>query len=400
MKVGFSIKGLYQYYHMIKPIINANTNNNIEFYIFHLDTYYKYNKDVIVIDDAISINLVDNQNIVKIIKDLNLDFMIIFNPGQIFDVFITAICKESKVKTIYYQHGLSLPFGSFGIKTISQGKSITDRIMSLRRYLYFYSTIIANTFFINNKRKVAKLILKRSVQVFFMHGSSIYPKYGLKDFHCDIGLVYGENDKEYLIKNNGFKAEDIYVGGYPILRGSGQNNGLPENFILYISSGLLTSKVIPISIQEERDFYVSIANKAKNTENNLVIKLHPTEDLDLFQDYVKSFKNVFVFKDYNLSDIVERANLVIGDYSTALFYPIKYKKPLILLQSKFFEKYPFDFSDYGVGEKVNPEQLDKFISSPPKMNDKNYTDFMKNFISNTDGSNSIEVLYQKLLKAR
>lgn len=400
MKVGFSIKGLYQYYHMIKPIINANTNNSIEFYIFHLDTYYKYSDDIVVIDDAITINLIDELNIVKIIKDSNLDFMIFFSPGQIFDVFITAICKENKIKTIYYQHGLGLPFGSFSMETISRGKSITDRIKSFRRYLYFYSTISANTLFVNNKIYVAKLILKRSVQVFFMHGSSIYPKYGLKEFHCDIGLVYGENDKEYLIKSNGFKVEDIYVGGYPILRSSGQNNGLPKNFILYISSGLLASKVIPSSIQEERNFYISLANKAKNKGNNLVIKLHPTEDLDLFQNYVEGYKNVFVYKDYNLSDLVERANLVIGDYSTALFYPIKYKKPLILLQSKFFKKYPFDFSDYGVGEKVGLEQLDRFINTPRKPNEKNYIDFMKKYISSTHEGNSIDVLYQEILRAR
>ena len=397
IRVGFSIKGLYQYFHMIKPITNANTSGNIEFYILHLDKYYKYNEDSIEITDAITVNLVDDRNVVKRIKDLGLDFMIIFNPGQIFDVFITAICKESNTKTIYYQHGLSLPFGSFDITEISQGKTLKDFIKSLRRYLYFYKTMIVSIFFINEKIKMAKLILKRSYQIFFMHGRLDYPKYGLKEFHCDIGLVFGGNDKEYLIANNGFKSQDVIIGGYPILGGPGQSNGLPENFILYISSGLLTSKVIPITIKEEREFYVSLAEKAKNTKNKLVIKLHPTEDLNLFKDYVKAYDNVMVFKDYNLSDLVESSNVVIGDYSTALFYPIKHKKSLILLQSEFLKEYPFDFSDYGVGEKVEMEELEGFLKNPPIVNQEAYINFLYRFIANEDDASSNEVLFQNIL---
>jgi hypothetical protein len=400
IKVGFSIKGLYQYYHMIRPIIEANDRENIDFYIFHANKFYRYHTGNIEITDATLVNLVGTGIVVKKIKETNLDYMIIFNPGQIFDVFITAICKENNIKTIYYQHGLSLDFGSFGIKSIQQGKSVSDRILSLRRYLFFYRVMIYNIFLVKHKKRLLKLLTKRSKQVLFNFGNADYPKYGLKEFHCDIGLVFGQKDKKYLTTSNGFKEKDVVVGGYPLLKSSGQDNDLPAGYVLYLSSGLLTSKVIPITKVEEREFYVNLAKKVIDSDNNLVIKLHPTENFELFKDYIKDFDKAIVFKNYNLSDIVERANLVIGDYSTALFYPIKHLKPLLLLQSEFFEKYPFDYSDYGIGQKVNFNELDHSLANPPEVNEKNYSDFMLEFISNEQGIDSNEVLYNQIFSQK
>jgi hypothetical protein len=290
-----------------------------------------------------------------------------------------------------------LDFGSFGIKSIQQGKSIDDWVLSLRRYLFFYRVMIFNIFLVKHKIRVLKLLTKRSKQVLFSFGNANYPKYGLKEFHCDIGLVFGQKDKEYLITSNGFNGEDVFVGGYPLIKSSGQDRDLPDRYVLYISSGLLTSKVIPITELEEREFYVNLAQKVINSGNNLIVKLHPTENFELFKDYVKDFDKVIVFKNYNLSDIVERAKLVIGDYSTALFYPIKHSKPIILLQSEFFEKYPFDFSDYGIGEKVYIADLQKLLEIHPVVDEKKYSDFMLEFISNARGTDSNEVLYNEIL---
>ena len=399
IKVGFSIKGLYQYFHMIKPIIDANTSNDITFYIFHTNKYYKYNTPQFEIVNVTVIDLVKTRNIVKLIKEFELDYMIIFNPGQIFDVFITAICKESNTKTIYFQHGLSLPFGSFNIKSIGQGKTMKDKLLSLRRYSYFYRSIVANLFLLAEKRRFLKIILKRTYQVFFLHGRFNYPKYGLKEFHCDLGLVFGKKDKEYLVEKNGFRAEDVLIGGYPMLKAVDNKNGsgLPENYVLYISSGLLKSKVIPITTEDERLFYMGLAKNAKNTGKNIVLKLHPTEDLSLFQEYMRDFNNAFVYKDFNLSNLVANAEIVIGDYSTALFYAIWYRKPLILLRSEFFEKYPFDFVDYGIGEKVYNHDIEQYLTVAPKVDIKCYNDFLLEFISNEDGRDSNEVLYSCIL---
>ena len=384
LKVGFSIKSLDQYSAHVRPFLTNNVFSEKQVVIFHLNTLFHSNCS----DISENIKLIDLTKtlfIKHLLKKINVDAIIFFSPGQIFDIFFVQACNELNIKTIYFQHGISLDFSKFSPKILDRNRSLRRVFNSLTKFIYIYGYVILNLPTFKQKYKLISSIIIRSKHVFFTRSNPNNPKYGLKNNHCEFGFVYGELDKKYLIKTNNYNANNVFINSYPFLE-PGQEKVFVQNkkkIILYISSGLLASHIINSSKAKEKKFYIKLVNEIISAGFKMAIKLHPLEDLHIFEEYLKEFPEVDIFLNKNLADLTIMSDLIIGDYSTALFYAIKYLKPIILLQSDHFEKYPFDFSDYHIGKKCFLRELSIVLKKKDifNVNKRNYFEFQKNYLS-------------------
>ena len=302
MKIGFILKGLVAYNAHIKPFIENADKDNHEFYIFHLNNFYS--KDYSITDDRVKlINLSNYKNYVQLIKSLDLNFMVSINPGNIFDLFILSISRILGVKTIYFQHGIQLDFSSFDPKLLNQRKDISSYPNKVSKYFFFYYKFLLNTFYSNNRFFLIKTVLQKTFHLFQVNKRSKLPKYGLESNHTDYAFVYGNKDRQYLIESMKMDKNKIFLSGYPFCEPS--NNHSYKNkpkTALYISTGLRAVGVIPITIEDEKKHYKNVFRQLSSLGFNLIIKLHPSEDIELFKTYIKSDKVKFI-KDGNLSDL-------------------------------------------------------------------------------------------------
>ncbi len=395
MNIGFFFKTLKAYDAHIAPFLRNAPGQDHDFVLFNMGKIYSpdYDKDAI---ECKTIDLSFRSNIKRILSDFELDFMVFFNPGHIYALFLVEICKQLSIVPIYFQHGLSLDLASFDFKTLTQDKSMRRKFISLRKYLVFYFSICINLFFIKRRWVVLKHLLTKSsyLGTYLFRKSSIHklPKYGLKDVHCQYGFVYGENDKKYLVESMNMNPERIVVSGYPFLTPTKEKSVLKEKGrVLYLTSAFRATGLLPLSIRDEKDFYLTLYEQVTMAGYELDIKVHPVDDFELIKSYFEECEYVDIYKDVNLADVTMAASIVISEFSTALFYAIKYYKPIIILTSEYFESYPFDYTKHGIGIKSNLNNLRAAIRESKSLKPEKenaYREFISNFLLGNNNSQS------------
>ncbi len=407
MNIGFFYKTLEAYDAHIKPFIEKSPNEDFKFYVFHLNQIYapEYHNTAI---HCPTFELTGNQKIAHTLIACELDFLVFFNPGHIYSLFLIDLCKQLSIVPIYFQHGMSLDLASFDLKSLNQNKSFSRKIISLKKYLFFYLSICVNLFFFKKRWLVLKHLLTKSSYLFthIFNKDKMYklPKYGLKGVHCDYAFVYGNNDKDYLIKSMNMNPENIIISGYPFLSPT-INRFLKrsEKRVLYLTNPYRATGILPITLDDEREFYLSMYNQVKMAGYELDIKLHPKDDLEIIQGYFKGCDNVRIYKDKNLADLTLAASVVISDFSTALFYAIRYYKPIIILKSDYFESYPFDYTKHGIGIKSELNNINIVIKGtetlePARKN--NYKKFLTNFLLEQGNKSAYDRFYSTLVRIK
>ena len=196
--------------------------------------------------------------------------------------------------------------------------------------------------------------------------------------------------------------ENVFITGYPFVSSEKiKNKSTSKNktkTVLYLSTALRTAGVIPMSIGEEKDFYQRVNREVKKAGFKLVLKLHPIEDENLFRTYF--IKNdVEIVRSGNLSDLTYDADIILGEYTTAFFYPISQFKPIIIIESKYFKDFPFDFSKFGIGIKTEVEGLSNVINHTKKLSKQNRADydaFSKKYINYNVSESSFSLVYRRI----
>ena len=402
INIGFISKGLNAYNAHIKPFIDNVPNENYRFFIFHINKYYSPEIQL-ELSNITCVDLTKVLNYKLVISKYEIDVMISLNPGNIFDLFFLSICKLQDVTTVYYQHGIQLDFSLFDPKILSQNKSTSRKLLSLKKYIFFYTNFALNICLNAGSRVLYDAVITKTRHLFFViRNKAIIPKYGLKNNHCDLAFVYGENDKNYLISSMEMNKDNIFISGYPFMHYNKYENGIDSKIIkqektaLYLSTALRTVGVIPITIEEEESFYLKVYQQVNDAGYKLVIKLHPLEDEELFKSYFKG-KDVEISRIANLSDLTYESDIIIGEYTTAFFYPIREYKPIIIINSPYFEEYPFDYTRFGIGTKTNVDDLSRTIKENSVLTNKDKTSydvFSKNYINYNKNESSFSRVYK------
>lgn len=399
INVAFISKGLNAYGAHIKPFIDNAPNENYRFFIFHINKYYSPEVQL-DLPNVTCVNLVKEFNYKLAISKREIDVIISLNPGNIFDLFFLSICKLQGIITIYYQHGIQLDFSLFNPKTLSQNKSIYRKLLSIKKYVFFYTIFTLNICLNPRSRMLYDAVKTKTRHLFFEKDKTKIPKYGLKNNHCDLAFVYGESDRDYLNRSMDMSNENIVISGYPFIEPLSIDGPIQSEFkkVLYISSALRHVGVIPITKEDEKRFYENLYEQVNAAGYKLIIKLHPQEELRVFENYFNQNQNVELCKNTNLANMVIDADIVSGDYSTAMFYAIKYFKPLLIIESKFFRDYPFDFTKFGIGIKTPVAKISKILKQEIEIDSNNYHSFLRNYLSSINGKSLYWNFYNQIDK--
>lgn len=399
INIGFISKGLNAYNAHIKPFIDNVPNENYRFFIFHINKYYSPEIQL-ELSNITCVDLTKVLNYKLVISKYEIDVMISLNPGNIFDLFFLSICKLQDVTTVYYQHGIQLDFSLFDPKILSQNKSISRKLLSLKKYIFFYTNFALNICFNAGSRVLYDAVITKTRHLFFEKDKTMIPKYGLKNNHCDLAFVYGESDRDYLNRSMDMPIENIIISGYPFIEPLSIDAPIQSESkkFLYISSALRHVGVIPITKEEEKVFYNNLYEQVNDAGYKLIVKLHPQEEVRVFENYFNQNQNVKFYKNTNLANLVIDSDIVSGDYSTAMFYAIKYFKLLLIVESKFFKDYPFDFTKFGIGIKISETKISSTLKDEIEIDSNNYRSFLNNYLLSKNRKSLYFNFYDKIDK--
>ena len=359
--IGFIVKGLQTYFTHIQPFVVEAKKRGHETLIFHLDDYYGTSKISKADIPAKIFNLKHYWNYHKLFSSFNVDKLVFLNPGHVFDVFLVDLLKQTNVKTIYLQHGIK----SNKIQPNTQVKKVKSN--SLAKYLFFYNRIVYSLFHDKMKKRRLKNTIQR-IMISLFQGSSDYVSLGIPSAHCDYAFVYTISDMQILKEKINYLEHNIFKIGMTFIKPAKTSKKIEVNehhkrVVLYISSGLRQASVISIDDSIEQAMYRKLHNEALKSNYKLIVKIHPRENLDKVKSYFTSDKDIVVYKEANLADLVIEADVVLGDYSTALLYAVKYYKPIGLLSYDYFSVFPFDLALYNIGYKFHINELSHYLNS-------------------------------------
>ena len=143
-------------------------------------------------------------------------------------------------------------------------------------------------------------------------------------------------------------------------------------------------------------FYRNLYEQVAAAGYKLIIKLHPQEEIRVFENYFNQHENVGLYRDANLANLVIDSDIVSGDYSTAMFYAIKYFKPLLILESKFFKVYPFEFTNFGIGRKISVTKISAVLNEEIEIDTKKYNSFLISYLSSQNGKSLYVNFYSEI----
>lgn len=242
-----------------------------------------------------------------------------------------------------------------------------------------------------------------SIKTFFLFVfKNIIPK---KPLYPDISYLVGNISLNSFNKNS----KHIFTSSqalYEIKNASfihKNNKSLPKEYILFIDDCIsesidfkLTNKSEIISSTE----YYPMLNKflnvlSKKLKIQVIVAAHPNgKDI---KNYTKNFRTDLVYFD-SVAYLTRSAKFVLSHYSTALNYPVIFKKPIILMNFKKLKNSASSLILQNFAKLLNCRVInidefslidfEKFFSKKNIMIDsKAYLNFYKDYISNEKSVN-------------
>lgn len=330
--------------------------------ILHLDKRNGYTSQGDESYNMIDLSDYSIENIQKKIKEINPQAIIFLGFISIYELLMLRIATNLHFKTIYLEHGIyskdtsSLPLN----KIINNfGVTLKKNLFFLSQYQKFISTSSNPKF---EKLVFRECILKKDYKNSKFSKSLFFSDYGYKQidklFHFDI-------------KNIDFVC-------YPLTYSNKEFDELKmlskiplsENRkAILIHQPFILDGLVNWSYEDEKKYFLGIAEKVKRFGYNLTLLIHPRENIERYRNIYKN-DNVEIKQNINKTDYKEYS-LVIGHYSTALLYPIFLHIPILII-------------DYGKKIKSEsstfyPLSVDLPISNFPKMN-QSYDKFCEEYI--------------------
>lgn len=143
-----------------------------------------------------------------------------------------------------------------------------------------------------------------------------------REYFPDYLLMFGD----YWAKNIRTPSKKIVVG-YPYLNELSErlikNISPGGKIILVVSQGTVTKNMVNIAKKLSRAF----------SDYRIIFKLHPGE-IPFKERYnsLKSYSNIEIIGNYNIYELIARANIIIGYNSTTLFEALKFPEKRIFIQ--------------------------------------------------------------------
>ena len=349
--------------------------------IFHIDSlnFFSNQPDVITneIDAEYDIGRKKAISIVNLIININ-PVVIVFCTGlkPLMSMTLVQICKKLNIISIYLQHGLHLEnatqFGIFKVKPVYRNylSRILRQLLSLKTYIQF-SLLFKDSYILNFK----------ILWGFYFNTYNYLRKY-------NYAIVYAQKDKDFFINYFRFEKKNIFLSGYPLLstnitREEKASTQKRKKRIIIIHSNFISTGIVSISYNDEKAYFEKISDLCNRFGYDLHINIHPRDSLEFYINLLSDLK-IKVVQHLGLADYC-KADLIISQCSTALFYPIYLKLPIAVMffpdynyVSKIFDEVSFSINSFN--------ELSSFLSNKKKWSYK--ISYYANFIDKYIGRNN------------
>ena len=318
-----------------------------------------------------------------LIQKLNPSIFILSNYKSLLNLIFLMLFKTLGVKTIFIQHGV------FDDKL--EKLKTNNYLFTTEKYISFFKLYFQ---FIRFKNQTFIYLLKQLYNLYIKH--DLKASYGC----IDNAIVYTTKDIELINKRLGISKSKILLSGYPIFDyskdckiffdGSKLNTGI---VLLLQQPFLFKSK--SFSHQEELKYYQRINNICNRLNKKLIVKLHPLEKIENFSSF-NEFKEITF--NANRKDniyLTQNAEIILAVNSTAIFYGVLLKKPIVLISYLNLKNNYLNFKKIGLLPE-NEDELEDILLNKDLLNSK--IDAYDQFISENIGiKNSYENLAKTLL---
>lgn len=292
--------------------------------IFHLDKKngFAYAPKESDLYDLYDLSDKSASDIQKLLKQKNPSAVILLGFISIYELLVLRICKDLRIKTIYLEHGIyskqtgNLPFE----KLITKFASTVSKNLF---FVYRYFDFIVHS---QNKKLEFYLFLRCVVKKEYWRTpfdkALFFAEYGYKQitsmFH------YDEKKVDYIcyplaVTNKEYE-EYKKIAALPLSEAK-EATFIHQPFIL--------DDLTKWSYEEERDWFVSLADELSKDGYKLSIQVHPRSDLAMYEKLYEG-TGIKLMQGIKKADY-KKYSLVLGHYSTALLYPIFFGIPIKLV---------------------------------------------------------------------
>jgi hypothetical protein len=190
----------------------------------------------------------------------------------------------------------------------------------------------------------------------------------IKPNYCPIPTitaVYGQSDKDFLIKKGHYPEDSIVITGnqrYDFLPKKTEEYNKAEvlkKFGLHPSKRVILFITCPFSSEIDIQILTEeIIREVSSLENvQLIIKVHPVENENNYIDMVKNTKNTIkVIKKADMFELLFVSDISITTYSNSAIESMIMNKPLIVMNLTGTD-YPQDYSKEGAAIKITKNGL-------------------------------------------
>lgn len=235
---------------------------------------------------------------------------------SLFDIFINRLGHDYNIPTIYFEHGLYI--SGLGDKFF-----MADIRTSIKRYRNYFAKYL--TFLFAERLNIFKEL------------SNTYKCIKHNDYTnnpYDAYLFYALHGKDQLHDKFKFSDDRIFYSGYPLIKyhrdlNIERTNILTNQYALYIHQPLIQDGLTTLNYEDEKEMIRNISSELGKNGLKLIFKIHPREDI---AEYQKRFAELdVVISSEPFPELLPKCKLVLGQFSTALFFATKYYVPLIII---------------------------------------------------------------------
>jgi hypothetical protein len=256
----------------VYPNIQFNYLSNERFSESHK---ISLNQHFILNPKYFSIKIPTVEAFVKILNKLQPSIIVVF-AHRLPDIALLVAARTLSIKTVYYQHGLYIPF-----MRREPSLFLRNLIKTLRYAIYGMSVgrHVGIGLFSGLSAYLKIFLGGRKIQHTRLPGDSIT---------ADCCLVYGEYWADYHQQEYGYSHESIKVVGTPDLSGIDLDSRVlmhcakQSHCFCYVAQTLVEDGRLQRG--KMLSFLDGLAKAIRDCETQLIVKLHPRSDISLYEN--------------------------------------------------------------------------------------------------------------------
>jgi len=347
------------YCHKPQLIINMVKNirpfmNDYNVTIFTLASVANYNLSNYHLEDVevIDISWFSIKKVLQLISEINPVVLITFTYRSFFEIMIYSVISK-KVKIIFVEHGILGDMNYNNLFSILWNSKI-----KILYFVYFTFSIIFSF-----KNSSVRIVWSGFFK-FLKHSYG-----GLISFY----VFFTEASRFKLGTIFEIRGDNFIVLGIPMINYEPENQINNQHDLQHYKTALIIHQpfiregLVRISLEEEKKYFLKIIDALSGEVDNIIIQLHPADDLKLYSNLFSERK--ILLSQKNLDSNIKKSSLVIGFSSMAIHNVLYFQKKCIILD---YPTYVNNYIDYFTSLGVKYIKINDLSSSLKTIFEENY----------------------------